>query len=297
MSYIRVKVTGGLGNQLFKTLVGISFAKEFKSGLVLDTSWYNKKRKKSDPVNPRKFEIDAFPELKKEFEIHARVNPSVLDDRIGQLLRRVDDKISAKFNYITDSNYSGIRLGKKHYVLDGNFENWKLLPSDQDLRRLLRFPTKKSLWFYEMQQIITGSRFIAIHIRRGDYLNLPQIYNILTQDYYLKGIEAARKVVGNLPIVLFSDDSKGALEWISNKFPIDFIVPNSSDESPIEILELMSNGTAIVCAHSTFSWWSAKIGTITKTANFVVIPERFFSHNNQINHNLNVPNWITINPE
>ena len=126
MSYIRVKVTGGLGNQLFKTLVGISFAKEFKSGLVLDTSWYNKKRKKSDPVNPRKFEIDAFPELRKEFEIHARVNPSVLDDRIGQLLRRVDDKISTKFNYITDSNYSGIRLGKKHYVLDGNFELEKI---------------------------------------------------------------------------------------------------------------------------------------------------------------------------
>ena len=294
MSELRVKVSGGLGNQLFKALTAIEFAKKLECNLSLDISWYNMRRKHNDPVSSRKFEINSFSELTKAFKLYPRTNPSGLDFRLGQLFRRIDKRISAEFGYITDANYANVKSGKKNYVLDGNFENWRLLPPDAELKTLLRFSQHKSEWFHQIYKQIGISKFIAIHIRRGDYLRLPGIYDVLTPDYYLNSIGIVREEVGNLPIVLFSDDSQGALRWISNKFQVDFIVPNALNESSVEILELMSMATVIVCAHSTFSWWSAKIGTLTNTTTSVILPRRFFSHNNQTNHNLKVPGWIIV---
>ena len=294
MSELRVKVSGGLGNQLFKVLSAIEFAKKLDCNLSLDISWYNRRRKQNDPVSSRKFEINSFPELTKAFELYPRTGPSELDFRLGQLFRRLDTRISAKFGYITDTNYTKVKSGEKNYVLDGNFENWRLLPPDAELKTLLRFSQQKSEWFHQNYKLIGMSKFIAIHIRRGDYLRLPGIYDVLTPNYYLKSIGIAREEVGNLPIVLFSDDSQGALRWISNKFEVDLVVPNALNESPVEILELMSTATLIVCAHSTFSWWSAKIGTITNTTTRVILPSRFFSNDNQTNHNLKPPGWIIV---
>jgi hypothetical protein len=294
MSKLTVKVTGGLGNQLFKSLAGLEFAKKLNCDLFLDISWFNMKKEESDPVSPRKFEISAFPELRRAFDILSQTQSSLFDVRLGQIMRWSNGNVISKLGYITDSNYLRIKSGKRNYILDGNFANWRLLPPDEEVKSLLKFSFDKTAWFDEMKQSFANSKFIAVHIRRGDYVRLPAIYDVLTLGYYLKAIEIARQEVGNLPIVLFSDDIQEAQKWISNSFPVEFNVPNVLGESSVEVLELMSLGTAIVCAHSTFSWWSAKIGSLAKSTNCVVIPSRFFSHGSQVNHDLRVPSWKIV---
>ena len=67
---IKVKLTGGLGNQLFKAMSAMEFARKFDCSLIVDTSWY-KVEATPGLVSHRSFGLNYFPNLDKEFNIPA----------------------------------------------------------------------------------------------------------------------------------------------------------------------------------------------------------------------------------
>jgi Glycosyl transferase family 11 len=293
-STLTVKLRGGLGNQLFKVLAGIAFARKLESKLIVDTTWYKPQFFAGGLVSHRSYGLDYFPYLEKEFSFQSLGRYYSIDRRIGQLARKIDNRISSRFGYITDENYSKLKEGLKSYTLDGNFENLRLLPKDEDLKKLLAFPSTISPWYEEYQSKLGHSNYISVHVRRGDYLNLPDIYDVLTPNYYYQAVELVREKIGQLPIVLFSDDTVGAVDWLSKKVKIDEVVRNDDDVSAGEVLRLQSLGRGIVAAHSTFSWWSAKIGTLLGSTECVVLPNRYFRDPLVQTNDLLVKNWLQV---
>ena len=262
---------GGLGNQLFQTLVGYNLALYHNFKLSVDTSAYCE----SKQIMPRRnIEIGYFANLEKVF---AYAQGTYLDEIKKKVLSRscVSKSLMNGIGYFTDRNIELIRPQRNRIILDGYFQNSKLLPSDNELRALLNFTSEESHESRNFRRSLGKSGFIAIHIRRGDYLKHPNIYEILTHDYYREGIAFLKDSLGDLPVVLFSDNSADAITWSEMKSEIDFLAPDLGIYNSGEVLRLMSLARGILCSNSTFSWWAAKLGKLFGTTQEVVLPKRF----------------------
>ena len=102
-----------------------------------------------------------------------------------------------------------------------------------------------------------------IHIRRGDYLNCPDIHTNISLDYYKNGMDE----LGFDKYLCFSDDIPWAIENIHDN-RVEFI----KDTSEIEDLRLMQRCKGAVIANSSFSWWGAYLSE----SNDVIIPKNWY---------------------
>lgn len=110
-------------------------------------------------------------------------------------------------------------------------------------------------------------RVSAISVRRGDYLNFPNMHPVVGKAY----IEAVHKRLpeGN-KVVVFSDD----IPWCKENLEFEFFSFDGFD--PLHELWIMSMCDDFAIANSTFSWWGAYLSrTMDKT---VIAPQAWFAN-------------------
>lgn len=131
----------------------------------------------------------------------------------------------------------------------------------------------------EFQKIPYG----FIHIRHGDYLNLPNHHPTQSIEYYLKGMDE----LGFSQYLCFSDD----IPWCKKNLK-DSRITFVEGTNEIQDLRLMSKCEGAVIANSSFSWWAAYLSESSK----VIIPRNWFGPafgNYAIEHRL-VDGWKAI---
>lgn len=115
---------------------------------------------------------------------------------------------------------------------------------------------------------------VALHVRRGDYLNTVGVYADLCEtDYY----ERAIAEFPDSRFLVFCHDGqnkerdKEDMQWCRNTFTGDrFDFREARDE--ITDLNAMAGCKGIIMANSTFSWWAAFLGPEKK----VIAPHQWF---------------------
>jgi len=138
--------------------------------------------------------------------------------------------------------------------LRGYFQSDKYFP-DIDAKHL--FAPSDAVSDY-LRTIPDVSKFTAIHVRRGDYLELSEYHCLQEMDYYH---EAMERIGG--PFMIFSDDPK----WCAENFE----GCATSHESMIHDFFLMSRCKNKIIANSSFSWWAAYLG-----GGRVIAPSKWF---------------------
>ena len=134
-----------------------------------------------------------------------------------------------------------------------------------------------------------SSNTIAIHVRRGDYLNhrVTSIYGgICTEEYYQKAIEIVRSGIDNPMYIFFSDDT----QYVKDTFHLDnmIVVDWNKGEDSIFDMYLMSKCKYMIIANSTFSYWAARLNEdVVK----VICPNRWSNRNPP---NIILEKWIKI---
>ena len=89
---------------------------------------------------------------------------------------------------------------------------------------------------------------VAIHVRRGDYVNNPFYVDLMQTPYY----EDAMALFPNENFLVFSDD----IEWCK-KQKIFKRCEFSEGNDEIEDLNLMAGCKGVIMANSSYSWWGA----------------------------------------
>ena len=118
---------------------------------------------------------------------------------------------------------------------------------------------------------------IGLHVRRGDYIKLNNLYGVLDENYYLSAISLARNHnLHNGRIIIVSDD----VEWCKNYLMAKMgtlgkkimFSPFSNDELLDFVLLYLTRHNII--ANSSFSWWAAFLKRIHEPSipRFVVAP-------------------------
>jgi Glycosyl transferase family 11 len=100
---------------------------------------------------------------------------------------------------------------------------------------------------------LLNKQTLSIHIRRGDYVHLPNHHPVTSMYYY---IEATNYIISKTPIdayMIFSDD----IEWCKRTFGDEDHIHYIQGEKDYIDLYLMSMCRHNIIANSTFSWWGA----------------------------------------
>lgn len=141
--------------------------------------------------------------------------------------------------------YTDYKLNSKiNYDLLGYFQSWKYFDHCKDMIKHYFTPN------FEVNDEIFGD--VAIHVRRGDYLQFNHVHPVLKMDYYNRAMDH----FPNAKFAVFSDD----IEWCTNNFPENkctFILPTD----PVIDMFYMATYPNQIIANSSFSWWSAWLNT------------------------------------
>ena len=93
----------------------------------------------------------------------------------------------------------------------------------------------------------------SVHIRRGDYLLYPEIYQVCDKDYFLRAIALINDKYPDTKFLFFSDD----MSWVKKNFSHSNFLFSEDNNSPKQDLCLMSLCSHHILSNSSFSWWGA----------------------------------------
>jgi hypothetical protein len=158
----------------------------------------------------------------------------------------------------------------ENLCIDGYFQSENYFIQNQEKIKELFSPTEFVKTKIEKYSNLMNDNFVAVHVRRGDYVNLSEYHtNLCESTAYYKN---ALQMMQNKKKVFFSDD----IQWCKKKFGTDdnLFVENENDLIELYILSQIPNK---VISNSTFSWWAA---WLPKNETNVVAPKNWFGSKN-----------------
>ncbi|TKX30148.1 hypothetical protein CQA38_00460 [Campylobacter sp. MIT 12-5580] len=250
-----VKIQGGLGNQFFQYAFARALKEKFHDEVLLDISWFEDQT--SNPQNFGAFALDHFnidlacidsQELKK-YTLKGSWIPKFARKYFKEEVLEEYEKAGV---YCPEL----LRKTRKNTFYEGFFQSqkysahiWDSITQDLNLKEKLNDENLKLL------EQIQALNSVSLHIRRGDYLSLPE-FNVCTLEYYQKAITYINERVENPHYFIFSND----LAWVKEHFNAKnmSIVSCNQDKNYFD-LELMKHCKHNIIANSTFSWWGAAL--------------------------------------
>lgn len=263
-----IKISGGLGNQMFQYAYGRSLQVAGKK-IIFDTSFYNGNWGNKD--TPREFKLDAF-----------NVSDSaVFSDKNHKILSLIG-KIKKGLGIKVEEYYQNEKYFK-------NIENF----IKQEFTLKNPMSATAVIW---SDKIKSAKNSVLLHVRRGDYATNPittAFHGLCSLEYYEAAINKIVEKLGttNIKIFVFSDDIAWTKENI--KFPYDIEFADVPEIQNYEKMIIMSLCEHDIIANSTFSWWPAWLNN--NPNKIVVAPQQWFKNPKAAAKNDIVPSdWIKI---
>lgn len=250
MSKCYARVVGGIGNQLFQIATAYSYSKKYDKKLVIDeSSWF---------CGQGKPPTDYKNSILKNFLFESSSNRNVVD---------IHEKVELTYEdlpvYNEDVRLCGYFQSPKYF--DWCFEEFK-----------------NNLWLPTIDTSFLNEKNVAFHIRRGDYLYYPGIFNVCGTDYFDKMFSEFK----DYQINVFTDSPQHVLEEFQHQ---DFMLVQSSSE--LADFLLMSQHQNIVCSNSSFSWWASQLGEKKER---IMVPNKWLLTSNSTE--IYMDNMTLVNP-
>ncbi|WP_223560017.1 alpha-1,2-fucosyltransferase [Chryseobacterium lathyri] len=288
---IYVKISGGLGNQLFQYAFG-----QYAAGILnTEVKYFSQTRIDNKNFTKRELDIQQF-DLPILFEDDFDEN---LYYRSKGALRSIERKLIQKLPFLNRKHrvqnvhiHSPEVYINNHCYYDGYWQN-EMYPNYifKLLKDKIKLDSKSSIKLENLILRIKNSNSVSIHIRRGDYINIKanaKIFQICTNDYYNRSIKFIKEKVDNPIFFIFTEDK----EWARENFKGDefyFVDGNTA----IEDMLLMSMCENQIIANSTFSWWAAWLNS--NETKIVIAPEDWYVNFLKDNVQHFIPNnWVRL---
>lgn len=264
---VQVFLRGGLGNQLFQYSTGLDLARRNNRELVLRGDLLPKIEDSVGEISRWPNQIVSFEHSgivrTKSYQPQGRTN---LRSKVMQISRVVGDKwpialehfgwMAAEKNaHLTPVQGARIRIINSYGMLkDVAWANRRQLRAE--ITKVLN-PSESYL---EMIDDIRSEPTTVIHIRQGDYIKLGEVYGNLASDYYIAALKNLTDSGVTSRKWIFTDSIDGIPSEILELIKPHKIISSRDLSRPIENLLVMSSGSEMVAANSTFSWWSCLLG-------------------------------------
>jgi hypothetical protein len=288
---IVIKLSGGLGNQMFQYAFGKHLAVKNNTDLKLDLSFYNSQ-------NLRNYELQKF-YIKERIATKSDISSFVLPENPS-----ISNKINYNFckffknnqviiekQFTFDSSVLEVSLSA---YLEGYWQSEKYFkPIEPIIRDCFQIKISPDLDNQALLIQIAKTNSISIHIRRGDYVNVEntnRIHGTCDLNYYNDAIAFLSDKISDPVFFIFSDD----IPWVKQNLMIPFdhkFVSNNIDNDH-EDLRLMSNCKHNIIANSSFSWWGAWLNN--NPDKIVISPHKWFNDATRKTSDLIPDQWTKL---
>ena len=268
--YVVVDLIGGLGNQLFGLVFGSALSEKLSCNLELDKSLI-----RFGSNSDRKLEIQNLNFGLKIFKIKQSNLFRLLAFTKIKLFKKVSGKLiitRRKSIKEKDLGESKIEINKRY---SGYFQDW--MYADYLLQENSKFfPTlsKDTLTGSDLLEEFSVAKPVLVHIRLGDYLKFSDVYEVLSEQYYLSAIGKLIEYEKTKEIWLVIED----LEQVTNYYPnlikmASKIIDKNIGLKDHEVFYLMTQSTYLIASNSTFSLWAAWF--VLNNEGKVIVPSVF----------------------
>ncbi|BBV40288.1 alpha-1,2-fucosyltransferase [Citrobacter portucalensis] len=283
---MKVKIIGGLGNQMFQYATAYAIARRTKQELLVDIS--DAINYKTHPLRITELSCSAkFETISPVFEKY------VFSPRIPFCIRQLlFSNIYIEKDLSFDPEIDKKSIDKK---IVGYFQCEKYFLEFRE-EILKEFKPKASFSEYqkEVMNCIKSNHSCSIHIRRGDYVS-SQIANdthgTCDKRYFSQAIDYLKSkeaITSDTVLFIFSDDIEWCKENISYSHKTYFV---HGDPVRVELdLWLMSLCDNNIISNSSFSWWGAWLNENENKT--VVAPKSWFKKD--IKNNIVPDAWVKL---
>ena len=256
-----VRLTGGLGNQMFQYAAGRALADRLGAELLLDTRAF-KQALALNPYTRRAYALSPF-------KVRARLATAadlkswpVWVVEIGMRLRFLRP-LFPRWHFESGIAYDASVLTLREPVcLVGYWQSERYFIDIADrIRADFTLSEPLSDANARLLELARSGDSVGLHVRRGDFISLSdaaQVHGLCSIDYYRRGISLVRERRPQCRFLVFSDDP----QWARAELPLDasavFVTGNA--EAPEQDLALMSACKHQIIANSSFSWWAGWLG-------------------------------------
>lgn len=260
-----VKITDGLGNQIFQ----YAFARKLQimvgGDVYLDTRFINNEDRIARGETSRFLENNDHRKYGlNNFKITLPVADETILSKWGEYQK------NKKWHYRDENEFrANSFLESLHWLFPTYFQGYFFdLKYYQDIRSLLQkeFHLKRPVLLpQKLADILRFRNTVSMHIRRGDFVKLK--YSICDDRYYLKAMGGIKNKKVKDPIYLvFSDD----IEWVKRNIVIDAerIYISEMGFSDYEEFTIMKHCRHHIIANSTFSYWAAYLNPYSEKTVF-----------------------------
>ena len=263
---IIVELDAGLGNQLFQYATARRLALRHSTSLRFDMSHF-------PAGSHRLYGLDRF---------NIAAEPANNADLIALGLRPAPEGLNRFLGGFHHHREAGPNFDPKvlglpdRTALMGYFQNERYFEDvAEQIREDLTFKCPLGPTAAEsLDRILSCRNCVGLHVRRGDYVNLPE-FGVLPVSYYRDAVGCLRSQLGVDPeVFVFSDDP----EWCGSNLEIGMpfeVVVASTEKEPHDDLRLMSACRHNIIANSSFSWWGAWLNP--NADKIVIAPRRWFT--------------------
>ena len=288
---IRVRLSGGLGNQLFQFAAAQYVSNIAQSNqIILDSRFLNKYE------TPRNYELDfltrsmtgvkpaeddtfSLPDLISKYRFAKVVNRPLGQYALIGSLGALDSLVKYR-----DTKFY------KHYILDGYFQNPNYLRLEEIKTQFNLIASESLDTIRHRLPIVDFKKCVGIHIRRGDYVNQANAKNKFLTIELAFYLEALKYFPNDSHYIIFGDDNKVVEEFSSQINGIPICKFNFSLSEEFILLSKMQN---IIIANSTFSWWSAMIDLHSRKK--IIAPKKWYKNEvDNLNNKLLLSNFVVI---
>ena len=249
---VRVRVIGGLGNQMFCAAAGMALAHRLDADL--------------------EFGIDKILRMKqREFGLAAfHLKAKLIEGDSWRFSRRAIPLYQLRALLGGGAGHSTTIWRQRGHHFDPEFLNLKgdvflrgffqspryfdnVIPQVRaafDLRPLLSNTGRK------LAKDAAGDESIALHIRRGDYVSVASnadIFTTLGADYYRHALQLLGRIVHSPRVFVVTDDVAAARVLLEGVPGLIF----AEGGTAFDDMHLISSCRHHIIANSSFSWWGA----------------------------------------
>lgn len=285
--------TGGLGSQMSAYATYLELITKYPNEKVYYDTYY---------FDNKDYIIHNGEELTRLFGIEYTKTPILVknilysNNFIFKTIRYIATRIGL-LHYYFDETFC---FNEKIFALTGNYilyQCWTsekyFITQENNLKKIFTFPKidsldKKNL---EIMKLASRTNSVAVHIRRGDYIDNPILGGVIPLSYYQKAIKIIDEIIKNPKYIIFSDDQ----EWVSNNLNINnasYVNWNKGCNS-YKDMQLMSMCKNNIIPNSSFSWWAA---WLNPNRNKIVISPKTWSTKEGVLQDMNPENrnWIIL---
>jgi hypothetical protein len=282
---IIVRLSGGIGNQLFQYATALAISHKNNFPLLIDKSSFHEFSVRDYLLGNL---IVNLPIVDKSI-VKSLVEPrNWFVKRILKILKRktishVEEKKLGYDEEIATLNFS--------CYLKGSFISYKYFSDiNSSLIDSILFDQEIQSYVLSRINIICKENLVCVNVRRGDFLS-DQNLNVCNISYYNKSISKARSYLVSPKFLFFSDD----IIWVKENFiNEDFFYWDDNNENVLQALFAMTLCNHHIISNSSFGWWGAWLNE--KSEKKVFCPSKVLNDNSFSVDDYYLESWIKIDP-